>query len=314
VSVFVPRLIAVLDSNIYRGRGAEAFEALKRDEDRCGVLPMANFWSVMELASHLLDAADDPARGACMRALQRLWEHCHWNNELPFAGDSESQMALTLFGVSLPGRRESASLVSGVVKEIAAKGFEGLVNGVLETVKGLRAHRDQVEREFASDMEAVVQVLDPKASAWQPWPNEPEKRKTFIKAVEAGRGLPFLAETLVLKAADASGQKPSRPEIEDRARFVLENFPTPLAFYDLQVTKLVQSGAHFSKSKHANSIWDMQLCYYALPDATILGFPVLLVSDEGQIHEAARRSGASGRVMRWGDYVQRLTDCSINAT
>lgn len=314
MSVFVPRLIAVLDSNIYRGRGVEAFEALKSDEDRCGVLPMANFWSVMELASHLLDPANDPARGVCMRAVQRVWKHCHWNNELPFAGDSESQMALTLFGVSLAGRRESASLVSGVVKEISEKGLEGLVNDVLETVKKLRAHRDQVERQFASDMEAVVRVLDPNASAWQPWPNEPEKRKAFIKAVQDGKGLPFLAETLVLKAADDAGWKPSRQEVEGRARFVLENFPTPLVFYDLQVTKLVQSGADFSKSKHANSIWDMQLCYYALPDATILGFPVLLVSDEGQIHEAARRAGAPGRVVRWDDYVQRVADCSINAT
>ena len=310
--ITIPKAVAVLDTNVYRGTSASVFPSLRVDEERAGVIPMANTWSVMELLAHLSDPAD-PARGPCLSAVRKMWDHCRWAgpNALPFAGDSESQMTLSLFGTSIAGRPQEAALMGYVVQELAKDSFATARPGLQDVLDGLKQHRDDIEQGFATDMQSVVRSLDPTSTGWQPWPNDSAKRAEFLQAVKAGQGLPLLAEALVIKASEAVGATPAEDEVKSRAQFVIDHFPTPLHFYDLQITKVVQSGIPFTQGKHANSIWDMQLCFYGIPGATILHLPVVLVTNERSIHQAAGLAGASTRVKDFATYQTQVSSGSL---
>jgi hypothetical protein len=279
---------------------------------------MASAFTVLELLSHLADPSDD-AFAVCERAVGSLWEHCRWNDEpnanIPFAADSEAQMALTLFGSALPQRHESAGTMSEVVRLIATRGMAASAPSIAHVLSELRVHRDSVESVFASDMADVVQTLDPGAPGSQPWPQDADRRKRLLAQLRQGDGLLELARVVALKAAAQAGVVPSHDDIEKRSHFLLSHCAAPLHFYQGIIRKIVESGIDFAKSKHVNGIWDMQLCFYASPKARLaaLNLPLVLVSNERGIKAAAEAGGAHGQVFSLEEYRALLSQCGTPA-
>lgn len=303
----MPSVITVCDTNCYRKLPPMDWEGLREHEAKAGIVPMVNFWTTMELAAHLLDD-DSRTLEACHRGLRSLWAHCRMpvgdREDLPFAGDSENQLAYTLFGISPPGRRQEASLYGYAIRRLASGTLDEAMDDVHDILVELRRHRDVVEADFADDMQQLVTLIDPTAPGWLPFakPEDADKRKAFLGRIRAKEGHSHMAEALVRKAADLAGVDVADDALRERAAYVANNFSTPIFFYDSLLAKMVESGVDFSRNKHANSIWDLQLCFYALPEASIANAPVVLVTDEGQIKAAAVRAGAGERVLSTTEY------------
>lgn len=309
----MPSIVTVCDTNCYRKIPPSDWERLREHEAKAGIVPMVNFWSTMELAAHLLDS-DPRTVTVCHRALKSLWTHCRMpvddQEDLPFAGDSESQLALTLFGIVPPGRIAEASLYGYAIRRLAADDRDQAIADVHDILLGLRRHRDATEADFVADMQRVVALIDPSAPGWLPFARseDAQKRRDFLTRIRSKEGHPYMAEALVRKAADLVGVHVNDEAVRARTHYVLTNFPTPIFFYDSLLEKMVESGIDFTRDKHANSIWDLQLCFYALPDATVADAPVVLVTDEGAIRAAAVRAGARGRVFSSSDYHRRVLE------
>jgi hypothetical protein len=306
----MPRLAVVFDTNIYRQLSAEAGTELAQEQAACSVIALANFWSIMELGAHLCDS-EDPHRRICHRALKAIWAHCTQYDgsalSLRLAGDSDSQLALSLFNAPLPGREDQTRLYAQLVEQLATAEIGIVPEGMAQHLDSLRDHRDAVESQFTSDMQEAIRSMDPSASGWRPWADDADARRAHLKAVKSGKGLIHLAAALVVRAARSVGVELTEEAMHSRADYVLANFATPLLFYNGMIRKTIESGIDYSVGKHANSIWDMQLCFYALNDASVAGIPIALVSNEKAIHAAAREGSAADRVMTLTEFRRRLT-------
>ena len=296
----MPRLAVVLDTNIYRTLKAPAIAQLTHEARASSAIVCASFWTIMELGAHLADPAD-PVLRRCHEALQAMWGSCTQydgaSRQLRIVADSDSQLALSLFGRSLPGRLDEVNRYAFILEALAAVPIGTIPASVTPYIEELRRHRDAVESQFADDMRNVVKGIDPNATGWQPFPNDPMKRREELDAVRAGRTMHVLAAALLRRASLAVGiDLTGEADIVGRIQFLLDNFPTPMHFYNGCLCKSIESGIDYSVDKHANSIWDFHLCFYALAGSTTQGIPLALVSNEGGIKAAAVRGGAGDRM------------------
>jgi hypothetical protein len=306
----MPRLAVVFDTNIYRQLSPEDAAAIALQQDERDVIACTNSWSVMELAAHLCDPADGDRR-ICHRALKSIWEHCTQRLDdrrlLRVAGDADSQLVLALFNQHLPGRDRETNVMSHVVQQLADSEIGIVPSDVQAALEYLRDHRDTVEAQFTEDMRKVVLGLDSSAVDWQPWPNDRDRRRAELSESRRGKNLPAIATAMVARAAaNLDIQDLPANELRGRVQFVLDNFTTPLHFYEGLLRRTIESGIDYSRAEHANSIWDVQLCFFALPQATIEGTPVTLVSNERAIRSAAVAAGCPDRVLKMSEFRARL--------
>jgi hypothetical protein len=306
----MPRLALVLDTNIYRTLSTPEMAMLSAALRANSVIICASFWTVMELGAHLADPADPDLR-RCHVALKALWDHATQydgsRQSLRIVADSDSQLALTLFNRSLPGRQAEADKYTYLVETLANSATGDIPTSVQPMLAELRRHRDEIERMFANDMEAVIRGIDPRSTGWQPFPNDPARRKQELDSARAGSTLPFVAAAMLMRASLALGTTLSdEQEMKNMIKYLLDVFPTPAHFYNALLIKSVESGIDYSKGKHANSIWDYQLCFYALAGASTHGIPLALVSNERAVKAAATSAGAADCMMNLQELRERL--------
>jgi hypothetical protein len=309
----VPRSITVFDSNIYRTLGVTRALALAPHERAHGVIAVATVYSVMELGAHLADPADTSYR-ACWSGMRALWQHCKEydgaREVLRVVADADAQLARTLFDRPVAGRQEQAALYGALVGHLARSTTEEEIERVRPTLISLREHRDRVEAQFVSDMQRVVMALDPASNptqpGWRPLRDNPERRRELLSRIDAGDGLPIMAETFVRRTADTLDLVIDDSEVADRAKFLLQVLTPPLHFYNALVRTLVADGLDLSKPNRVNGIWDMHIAFYASPGGLSGGLPVHLVTDDKAILQAALRSGANSSVSSSTDYFTSL--------
>jgi hypothetical protein len=304
----MPRRIAVFDTNIYIGLGAARAAELARRQRAASVISGASVWTVAELASHLADPTD-PRRGRCLGALRALWQHYALydgsKHFLPFVPDTEDILCRELFGRDTPGRAEEIDAGGAFVRRVAMGDADEL-NELSPALAGLRDHIAHVEAEFVAAMRDIVQHLDPRASGWETFRSDPERRRAILARIDAGHGLRYFAEALVRRAAASIGTAIEGADLQHRVEFVMRHFGTPLRFFDAIIRKLVDGGVDMSKPQRANSIWDLQIAFYGVPGWAIDGAPLILVTDEGAIREAARRAGDASATMSLNEFTASL--------
>src|SRR4029077_20494397 len=88
---------------------------------------------------------------------------------------------------------------------------------------------------------------------------------------------------------------------------------TPFFFYRNLLTGFVEAGHDFSIGKHANSFWDLQMCFMISPFALVDGIPTLLVTNEVKIRTAARDAGHGDYVLTFAEYREALQSCRLRA-
>ncbi len=223
----MPRQIVVFDTNVYRHLSRAAAIALRLAQRECSVIACANFWTIMELGAHLADPSDGSFRAA-HAALQTLWDHCTQYDgssmQLRIAPEPDSQLVLALFHRHIPGRAEETNRYAFLVKALADVPVGEIPAVVQPLVEHLRQHRDEVEAAFAEDMRSVVKGIDPAAAGWQPFANDPSRRREELRSARAGDTLPVVATAMVARASAAAGIRLSEEDdIVGRVRFVLDN-------------------------------------------------------------------------------------------
>ena len=305
----MPRRIAVFDTNIYLALGVTRTADLARRQRAASVISRANIWTVAELSSHLADA-HDPHYSRCLGALRALWQHCSQydgsKQYLPFVPDTEELLSTSLFGQDVSGREEEIEAVSAFVGRVANCQGTAELHEALSTLGGLRRHVARVEADFVDSMRHMVQYLDPDAQDWETFRNDPERRRAILARIDAGVGLRYFAEGLVTTAARLIGATLVGEAFEQRVELVLANCGTPIQFFDGIVRKLVGGGIDMSKPGRANSIWDLQIAFYGSPGWTMDGVPLVLVTEERAIRDAAARAGDSSAVMSLQEFTTSL--------
>jgi hypothetical protein len=297
----VPRLITIIDTNLYRSTSDATIEDLRRLETLSGVEPMASFPAVTELLARAASSADSGHR-TCRAALRRLWLHCAvysvTDSAVNFAADPNGLLSKTLFDRAVATRHELADHMSSLVQRIALRSVDEPIDDIARQPALVRNFRDEVERRF-SDMLAYLRRqfgLDKNADS----DFDPSQRPDPREFVRSGRAAFAAAYGMVTNAASEVGIRLEESQLRTLAAILGPTIPTAIAIYTQVFEKVLFDGA--DPGKHANSIWDLHLGLYAAESMRVRGLPVIVVTEDLGIRSAAATTGARDRVLSLAAY------------
>jgi len=303
----------VFDTNAYRNLVAgksevqtrEYFENLVKMEFSKGYCGLLSPIVLMELFSHLADE-NDKDYNTCKKAVIGAYIHCRESNgNFRMLVDFEVHLCILLFNKedkdSIKEQLRFGKIAFGVYNdsdEFIAKNKSGF-----EDIKSF------VENEELKFIENVnKEVIAPIRSSLS------ESKKTFEEEfdnfVSTGQLENIIALSQLIKTTNTLKidlQLLSENERKQKINYILDHFQTPIKLYQNLVCNIVDSNGELKieKKKRPNLIWDFQICF-CVGRNEIGGIPVMLVSDDGAILEAAEEFLNEGNIMKFEDYLNLL--------
>lgn len=304
----------VFDTNAYRNlagpnppAGARTVAALVAQEKQRGITSYANPYVVMELASHLSDPTE-PAFAECRAGLIALYEHCRVDSgdEIRLIADSESLIAHMLFGREPSGSADTTQALAKFTAMVASTPPGPLPPLMAQDSKTLADTLDAREAAFIADMKSVVNRLNPAASDWNPLGTDRASRDARLKDVRSPMMSWSIALGHVLKARTQLGMPIAAPTLKDETDAVLKTGSASIALYRDILDRLVTTGCDMTKKARQNWIWDMQIAFAIGQDIGDPPKPLVLVTGDGAILDAAKASGLGTFVCRLPEYLALL--------
>ncbi len=298
----MPRVIAIIDTNVYRGQPDRVIDDLQWLEGRSGVRAMTSFHATTELLSHV-HSVTDSSYGASRAALKRLWRHCAVyslsDSGLPFAADPNGILAKTLFSRRAHWGDELAIQTASLVKRIALQPDDGALEPhLLHDLTVVRRFRDDAESRFATMLAETRRQLGLDKNVSSDF--APSARPTPRDFLQSGMLRSIAAYALVTNCASELGLRPSHSDIAQRASALEPHIPTALAAFESAIHRVVAAGA--APENCVNSLWDFHLALFAAESMRIDGHPVIVVTEDKPVRRAAATTGASSRVLSVDPY------------
>ena len=306
----MPTLIVVFDTNLYRKLGADAFDELRDRERNLSIQAVGSYYVAMEFLAHLADD-QDPAFAISHSSLRRLWQHTKTYDGSRYVTHvmrpAEGQVSQSLFHASPSHLRDASASLGGFVGQIAntdRADLPGRFNELLCECRDLVLSKE--ERFIQSLFDGVVRTLVPEATDWFSVTQDSAIRSTLLESIDAGDGLSQIAEGTVTRMADDLGIELSEEELAEKVEVVKEAFPVPLHLFNTLIRNIVENGLDMTKKKRANSLWDFHIAFSTGTGANIDGVPIWLVTDDGEILNAAATAGATQNVKSFDEYTHVL--------
>lgn len=313
----IPReahLYAVLDANLYRQMGNQALQDLMALERREGVRPLVALWPSLELLTRLLDP-DSSESGSALAALRRIVAHCgsvsDGHSGITFTADHELTLVGGLLGRTIPHRALDYQVVASLLKGIARGGPPERGHPSYASIERIAEFVARRESAFVQGMNAVAGSVQQFMSITGL--DERATRAQVLSALRSTDALGQLAEIIVLGVARLHDATPTDAERLSMRQLVLLEFPVAMAVMRRLLEKAVRGEANWNLPRNVNSLWDQWLSYHASRGAVSNGSPILLVTEDNLIHEAADEVGHESFVAREAEYRELLASGKVAA-
>jgi hypothetical protein len=314
-----PSLRVVFDTNAYRtlvhglsvNDAENAIGQLRSREELAGIQAVASPYVMLELLAHLADR-NDLAYADCLSAVCALQRHCEVdpaNGQLAILGDAESQLARSLYDVTLEDHQQTTQTLAWTCLSIQQNPTEGHLDSIRSHLIGIRDWMQQAKSNFVNDMKSfVVQGFDPSATDWRPLQHDAGLRRTVLEHLNSEDALRELAQIFVLKAMlQAYGAVQPDPDFDRKVDLVVGKFSSPLRLYREVAKRIVMSGCDLTKKNRANWLWDIQIAFTAGAAGHTVGGQVLqLITNDKDIIDAAHEANADGSVVSLNVHLGRV--------
>lgn len=297
----------VCDSNIYRSYYKE-IENIKLHEERSNVTTAAYPIVMAELLSHLAEK-DDTDFLVCKKAVYFLVEHCKdKEGRVHVIEDSDSQISNVLFN-TIPELNKkhahSLQITCSYIHDNFDKEWEDWILGGL--VKNKIYVQDN-EQKFIDEMRKhVIEYLNPNSKDWNPLEHNSVVRKKALALIGSDEFLIGLARIYVEKAATIGNiHQINNEDFQNKTLMVLEHFKTPLRLYLNVLKKVIESGLDFTKTKHKNTFWDLQIAFVIGDNIFTEEEKILFITNDGDILRAANEVGCANSIMSFSQYKEFL--------
>ncbi len=302
----------VFDTNVYRGLSRAVVDCIHDAEGHRDIVAYANPWTIRELLSHIADPLDTEY-GKCKSALRVLWTHCAENVEgvsrLRVISDTDAQLCRLLFNVTIANRSEQFALHEYLVRRVLESTDHADLVDVQPSLLEIAQRCASVEAAFADDLSTfLVKAIASTAGIaeqdadWRTIHESPSLRNDVLAFCNANKGYYDVACAFAVRAANEGNVQLTPDLLDEAARAILRSFPTPVELYNEVVRRIALNATDMTISKNANSIWDIQISFVASDTMAIAGRPVLLVTNERMILEAARQCGQGNHIMDIREY------------
>ena len=325
----IPSAFVVWDTNAYR-----SFVARKNEEqikqDTLKLLSAENAKNyqghmcsivAIELMSHWLDDSHERSYKSCIAGAKLMYEHCridanHFRalpqTEVQIAHDFYHRPATnSILTQNAIGQDLSKMYACEIGKEQDV--IESIKEDLLKTCNFIANGEDGIRNVAHS----FLRTYDPNyKNDYKPFINDDANRK---RSLEYLRSQQFVEETslAMLVAVAMYIDVPITANLEEykkdenlmkQIQRYADQYMTSIKFRQLWMEKLVGGSYDMSISKHANSIWDEHVLHFV--NQTIQGRPIIFVSCDGAMKEAANKTGAINKVMNLNEYLE-LIGCNV---
>lgn len=303
----MPRLAVVFDTNIYRGTTTEEWDALRDREASHSVLGYTSPAVITELFSHLGDP-ESGEKGPAIAAIRRLCRHCTefngWQYRVRFVAPAMGQMCHTLFGVDIDDPEEPAVL-GHLAGRIANE--EGAVKALAPSLRIIFDGTQAARTSYVDTLwTSVVLTLSPGATQWSDVTKPSERRTALLEGLANGADLRILSSSIAEQAATYAKVSIPLPEDSEAPSRVLKYYPTVVHYRSLVIKRLVQNGPDMTKRSRANGAMDIHVCTSTGPTAILNGVPLILITSDTDILDAAVLSGMRHRILNPLEYKELL--------
>jgi hypothetical protein len=297
----------IFDTNAYHGvPAAWPVHTLVAAERARNITSYASPYVIMELASHLGDESD-PDYAICRHALTSLYYHCRMERgdnlrSLPL---TEAHVAKVIYERDLPRQAEEAKWLGNLAWRVATAKPGTLAPDVRESCRNIAQRMELTEAFFGlSLIDDVILDLNPNATDWSPFGKDKAGRRSALDRVRDPALLQSLGVALVAKTRLLLGLEDKDTDLAAKGAWVIERLGVGLRLYRSLLQKIVESGVDFSKKKHINATWDMEIAFVI--GETVQGQELCLVTGDRDIRAAAESASLQGNVLRLEDYLSSL--------
>ncbi len=313
--------VFIFDTNAYRvmtfGLGLEEVRTKTRllchTEDKIGCCALAHPIVVWELFAHLVDVAD-PAYKHCLNALVALGVHTASRDQpsggICLIGDAHSTVCQQLFGISPPGYLQGLQNLGSHVSHIVNHAPDISDPKVQDNIQNLARGMAAKEKEWLKGMEDVLDRFSPGiAKKVFGGSNDSEALKRVRTHFASSAFFDAWANYIVISnAAEVGITNLTIEQVKAKVDLVRKLFPVPFRLMCAMLEKLATPRpANLANPKHKrwNFVWDSMISF-SIGNGTIEGVPVYMVTDDGEIVEAAKAAGFDDQVLSLDSYLKQV--------
>jgi hypothetical protein len=314
--------IIIFDTNAYRVLTAKQTLAdcraiagrLRQREEAAGIFVLASPVVIWELVAHL-DDPKDPAREHCLNSLVVLGEHTvdrtKTNSGITIFADAESTVCRELFHLTPDDHTKLlenlGSLVLYFVKNAPSITDTTVISNIDLISKVVAAK----EQDWLKQMGDVLKTCDPNASkAFFSGTTDQDVLKKVRGFFASESFMNAWALFIVVTHAAKVGYKlSSQDDVNAMVKAVRTIFPVPFHLMTTLLQKIATTqppNLASTKRKRWNFVWDSMLCFSIGPTHDIGGAPLVLVTGDGEIIDAAKAANCAGSVLLLDDYLKSI--------
>jgi len=307
-------MIVILDNNAYRDLVSSVTLSevdavvgeLGAEQYAHGHLSVASPIVAMELLARLRDPGT-PAFEAALKAIVALVRNCEDSRQpvspIRIRMDPDADMCLALFHRLPPDAQANIDQLTWLLKRVTGLRGQNLGQRECELVQAIADHVDTKEQSFISDtFKRVVKPLNPDIGSWEEFQRRPDLSPAVLEALSQEEWSRTFARVQVLKAADALGLNPTEADIEERTTWLRQYVKAPFALYTEVMKRVIVNGARLTAKNRANWFWDIHILFGVGREHTTENQPILLVTSDADMVDAATKSGAGTVVASYEEY------------
>lgn len=291
-------MVVIFDTNAYRkfvgGKSSE--ECLEnigkviRLQKEKGITSIMATTVSEELINHLYDRNGFNPEGDCTKAVRTMYAHCGDSRQYGLVPLPETQIARDFFGKentsALETQRSVALVCHGLFAnptETEAKKYEGQIRQIRTYIAG-------VENEMA---DFLLQLSD----IWRNCKDHEDQKAREVVDATALAFLISVAEKCGIQLAQSQAEL--QEQFKNAVRVYKEMYAVPLKMRELFVRKFRDPQFQPDRPERINMVWDEQVLHAV--HQSINGEPILLVTSDKGMMEAARKSVTSPNTCFSGD-------------
>lgn len=305
-------MIVVFDTNSYRdlvaGIAADDVEPLMRKllelETAKGITAMMSTFVAEEILGHLLDDESTRTYRACVKATKALYMHCGDEHQYRLVPSPQTQLAKEFFGVESKRFLDTQQAVALTAFEVSKDLTKENINRHEETLKKIKAHLQNSEKELADGILEMGRKLDSSYTDWNLFVGNQSMRTRYLNFIKSesfriGISAIFLSAVGINLEAEGLITTPTQEEFHIMIQDYMQRYEAPINMQVLFYELVLQPGFDVTKNSHANFLWDTHILHVAghsISDDDI----ILVTSDKAMIHQANK--AIAGRVYTLNDY------------
>lgn len=307
----------IFDTNAYRylvrGKTFEQVDKLvlklKATESRNGIETLMSPIVAKELLAHVADKKD-PSYHICLNAIKALYLHCGENGSYHMIASPESLIGEIFFNKPIRSQLENQREIGNMLYNIATNPSDNVFKKLKHSLLAVKHHVFEREINFANVMEQFVKANDPNAKSWEIFAGDNTKKRELLSAIRSDDVSHKLALEFLLIPYDElrlSQEIPllSDEELYDKAKFLMNTFPEPIALFKQVMENLVNSEFNLLKDNRVNFLWDI-LLMFNIGSHSVNNSKLYFVTDDKAILRNAIKNNAKYSILTYDEYLDYL--------